>query len=85
MSEATNDLDQLVKRLEAAVTTNAMARRGDAIERVLSEPARTTGVQVLRNAPEIEAFRTELADGLIRADTANQLLRLVSMIVERML
>jgi len=58
---------------------------GDAIDTVLATPARTTAVHSLRSAPEIEAFRQALTDGLIRADTVNQLLRLVNEIVGQLI
>lgn len=55
-----------------------VAPAGDAIDAVLASPSRATGVRSLRGSPEIEAFRQALVDGLIRADTVNQLLRLVN-------
>jgi hypothetical protein len=48
-------------------------------------PARETRVQPLADSPEVEAFRREVMDGMIRVDTANQLLRLVALVVERMI
>jgi len=85
MNEITADLERLVQKLDAAAGAVSSATRGDAIDVTLREPARKTSVQSLRNAPEIEAFRNELIDGLIRADTANRLLNLVATIVEKML
>jgi len=85
MSEITADLERLVQKLDAAAGASSSPSRGDAIDVTLREPARKTSVQSLRNAPEIEAFRNELIDGLIRADTANRLLNLVATIVEKML
>ncbi len=38
---------------------------------------------MVRRAPEVEAFREALMDGLIRADTANRLLRLVNDVLLR--
>ena len=58
---------------------------GDAIDVELARPARITTVVSLRNAPEVEAFRNELIDGLIRVDTCNQLLQLVNAVLSRML
>ncbi len=40
---------------------------------------------LLREAPEVEAFRNELINGLIRVDTANQLLRLANAVISRLL
>ena len=88
MSDATHELDRLVGQLQGVVDRKGTAQsllQGDAIDAVLNSPARTTSVASLRDAPEVAAFRNELVDGLIRADTANQLLRLVAMIVEKML
>ncbi len=59
--------------------------RGDAIDQVLAEAPRSTGIVSLRDAPEVAAFRNELTDGLIRVDTANQLLRLINEVVVRVL
>jgi len=61
------------------------APAGDAIDAVLAFPARATAVRSLRSSPEIEAFRQALLDGLIRADTANQLLRLVNEVVGQLI
>lgn len=62
--------------------TGTTARR-DAIDAELARPARATGVVSLREAPEVEAFREELVNGLIRVDTVNRLLRLVNELVAR--
>lgn len=78
----TQVLDELTAALEGA------GRRrggGDAIERTLSEPGRSSAVRSLREAPEVDAFRQELIDGLIRVDTANRLLQLLNTVVTRLL
>jgi len=75
--DVTKELDALVRMLTAAGSVT-----GDAIDAELARPARTTGVRPLAEAPEVEAFRRELIDGLIRADTANRLLRLIGTILE---
>jgi hypothetical protein len=88
MSDVMQELDRLLGQLEGAAERKAAVRAplaGDVIDDVLASPARQTAVRSLRDAPEVEAFRNELIDGLIRADTANQLLRLVAMVVERLL
>ncbi len=88
MSDLTQELNRLLGRLEEAAERRIAAARGsggDAIDRTLEAPPRETAVVSLREAPEVEAFRSELMDGLIRADTANRLLRLVATIVEGML
>lgn len=84
MNTATQILDDLLGQLEKASDPQKTNQAGDAIDDVLQSPARTTAVRSLRDAPEIAAFRNELIDGLIRADTANRLLRLVAMVVERL-
>lgn len=58
---------------------------GDAIDRELIRQPRTTTAVSLKDAPEVEAFRNELMDGLIRVDTANQLLRLANAVISRLL
>jgi hypothetical protein len=67
------------------VARDGAKRPADAIEEELARPARTTEIVSLRDSPEVEAFRNELIDGLIRVDTANQLLRLLNTIISRML
>jgi transcription elongation factor len=83
-SEVTGTLEQLVGTLEKALREQA-GGPGDAIEEVLSGAQRSTQVVSIRESQEVEAFRSELVDGLIRADTANQLLRLVNEWVLRLL
>ncbi len=58
---------------------------GDAIDRELARPKRLTAVVSLRDSIEVETFRNELIDGLIRVDTANQLLRLVNQVMVQLL
>ena len=73
-SDATKVLDELMTTLENA----NRPLNADAIDAVLAgQPRRTQAVSV-RQAPEMEAFRRELTDGLIRADTVNQVLRLLN-------
>lgn len=75
-SEATKILDDLLMTLEQGSTKTG--GKGDAIDAVLGGAPRRTQVESVRRAPEIEAFRRELTDGLIRADTVNQVLRLLN-------
>ncbi|MHC4443821.1 MAG: hypothetical protein ACYTF1_04780 [Planctomycetota bacterium] len=89
-NQATEVLDDLLSTLESAAggeSGNGSIERisGDAIDAVLSSPKRTTKVTSLRDAPEVRAFREALVDGLIRIDTANQLLRLVNTIITRIM
>ena len=82
-SDATKVLEDLVATLEAAEQKSA--GKGDAIDAVLSGAPRTTQVTPARQAPEMQAFRRELSDGLIRADTVNQVLRLLNEWITRLL
>ncbi len=83
-SEATQTLDELTDALESILAAKRASGRGDAIDAVLNGPARVTRVKSLRDAPEVESFREALVDGLIRVDTANQLLRLVHELIVRL-
>lgn len=79
MSDATRELDALTEKLEQVVSGSR-----DAIDRIVQGPRRKTNAKSVRNDPAMQRFRRELADGLIRADTANQLLRLVSRVISGM-
>lgn len=83
VSEANDTLTALVDRLEQAI--NGDAERQDAISAELARPGRKTATVSLQDAPEIERFREELTDGLIRVDTANRLLNLVNTVVSHIL
>ncbi len=82
-SDATKVLEDLMTTLEAAEQKSG--GKGDAIDAVLSETPRTTQVTSGRQSPEMEAFRRELSDGLIRVDTMNQVLRLLNEWIIRLL
>jgi len=64
-----------------AVQTSQTSKGRDAIDRVLADPRRTTVVAPLRQHPDVLLFRRELQDGLVRVDTANRLLRLLTQVV----
>ena len=83
----TGELERLLSTLESLLEPGGQREipAGDAIDAVLASPARATAVRSLQSAPEIEAFRQALVDGLIRADTANQLLRLVNELVGQLI
>jgi hypothetical protein len=83
MPTLTEELDRLVHTLETGTAT--AAGTADAIDAVLASPARTSEIRVLRHDPIIEAFRRELTDGLVRVDTANQLLSLVNTVLTTLL
>lgn len=84
-------LEQNAARAEGTVPKEGSAvrvgsdRQVDAINLELSAAPRVSSVASLRDAPEIEAFRVELIDGLIRVDTANRFLTLVNALVSRAL
>ena len=79
---AAGDLDALEAEGRGARGVKAPA---DAIDAVLASADRVTAVRSLRESAAVEAFRSELTDGLIRVDTANRLLRLVNDLVVRLL
>lgn len=74
-TDATRVLDDLMSTLEQV---KPQAGGGDAIDAVLAGEPRSTQAASVRQAPEMEAFRRELTDGLIRVDTVNQVLRLLN-------
>lgn len=86
MSEqvATAELDRLVTSLERIAQTVGELRPKDAIDEVLADARRTTAVESLRDAPEVQAFRQALVDGWIRADAVSRLLQLVNELVVRL-
>jgi hypothetical protein len=73
--------DEVIERLDGVVRVLRSGGGGDAIDRVLAEPARQTRVESLRDSEIVQRFRDDLIDGLIRVDTANQLFRLISQII----
>jgi len=83
MANQTDEVDRLMKTLEGALRQQPGS--GDAIDLVLASPERQTAVRSLRHDPVVEVFRRELTDGLIRVDTANQLLNLVNAVVAALL
>lgn len=76
---ALDDLDALVSKLD---TQLGQSKRKDAIDAILDSTPRTTTVKSLREHETIVRFRKEVADGLIRVDTARQLLGLIRLAVE---
>lgn len=84
-NESTRVLDELLGTLDRKLGLQQESPgRSDAIAEVLAEMPRQTAVVSLRDAPVVEQFRQALIDGLIRTDTANQLLKLVNEIVVRL-
>ena len=94
MNEVTAELDRLVERLESGTSGSGAsdpgasgvkagaAVTGDAIDRELARGRRSSAVASLRQSEVVRRFRQELVDGLVRADTVNQLLRLVGTVLE---
>lgn len=82
---AVEALDELIDQLDGVAESDSKPNEasvgGDAIDRVLGSTPRRTEVRSLRGDAVVENFRRELTDGLIRVDTANQLLRLLSQVV----
>jgi len=78
MAENTDGLSKLLSALQRAVND----RPADAIDTELQAEPRRTALKDISSAPEVEAFRNELVDGLIRVDTVNRLLNLVALIIE---
>lgn len=79
MPETTRQLDQLLQTLQALADQSDTD--GDAIDRILAQPRRQTRVHTLRDHPTVQRFREDLTNGLIRVDTANALLGLISRFV----
>lgn len=84
---AIEKLDQIIDQLDqtagaaAPPATGAAPATGDAINRVLDAPPRTTAVKSLRDEPVMQQFRQELTDGLIRADTVRQFLAIIQQVL----
>jgi len=74
-----DQLDALIIRLEELL---ASGNRGDAIDRALSSLPRKSEAVSLRGHEVVRRFREEAVQGLIRVDTANQLLALVKTVLE---
>lgn len=83
MSAPGQELDALLKELEQ-VAGKISNRPADAIDRIIQGPRRHTKTRSIRHDPVLENFRRELTDGLIRADTANQLLRLITTVLAKL-
>ncbi len=77
----TEQLDRLIAAVDQKTVDSDDASRKDAIDRELARRPRVTQVDSLRDAPEVQAFREALLDGLVRVDTANQLLRLLNTVI----
>lgn len=78
-----NELDKVIELLQRIA--HPVSGAGDAIDQELGRPPRTTTARNLADDPTIVAFRNELVDGLIRADTARQMLSLVGALLQAVL
>ena len=83
MTPASQEWDRLIDMLSSRLA--AAGRPLDAIAADLAAPARTTDVRRLNEHPVMQAFRSELSDGLIRADTARQAIGLLARMVEHLM
>ena len=78
-NHALDDLEALVSNLD---TRLGASRRPDALDAILGSAPRSTTLKSLREHETIQRFRKEFSDGLIRVDTARQLLGLIRMAVD---
>ena len=69
----------------STVVQAATARIGDAIDQVLAGADRKTAASSLRESDLANAFRDELSNGLIRADTVNRLLQIVDEVLRKLI
>lgn len=74
-----NELELLLLQLDELMSRT---RRPDAIDDVLDAAPRTAATTSLREHEVVRKFRQEVTDGLIRLDTANQLLGLVRSVLD---
>lgn len=75
----TKALEQLLKTLQAVAAPAAEGPpKRDAIDDILGAAPRTTAAASLRDDPIMQRFRAELADGMVRIDTVNALLKLIN-------
>jgi len=79
MTDVNTELSKLLRVLEERVPRS---RLRDAVDESLIAPPRTTASASLRDHEVVQRFRRELSDGLVRADTAQQLLSLIRLAVE---
>lgn len=76
---ALDDLEALVSNLDTKLSASSQP---DAIDAILGSTPRTTKVKSLREHETVVRFRKEFSDGLIRVDTARQLLGLIRIAVD---
>ena len=76
MTETMRELDDLLDALDAGLDDKGAAS-DDAIDRILSSPARATKARSFRDHETMQRFRQELTDGLVRVDTVQRVLSLL--------
>ncbi len=76
MSETTETFERFLESLELRL--QEPVQPPDAIDRELARPPRRTSVRALRDDPVVARFREDLSNGLVRLDTVNALLRLMT-------
>ena len=69
------ELEALLEELDRPPRSER--KGGDALDVIIDAPPRTTAVTPLRDHEAVRRFRAEVSDGLIHADTINQLLGLI--------
>jgi hypothetical protein len=74
-----SELELLLLQLDELMSRT---RRPDAIDAVLNAAPRSTASASLREHEVVRKFRQEVESGLIRLDTANQLLGLVRSVLD---
>lgn len=84
MNKATNTFDELINMLDESInpTTSPSTQSPDAIDRINAAKRRTTNVISLRDDPDIQQFRDDLKNGLIRLDAANNLFALITRLLQ---
>jgi hypothetical protein len=80
---ADSTLEQVLDELAGLVDGQSQAGQvsGDAIDRELNRPPRTTAVQSVRRHPAMQAFRRERIDAAVRLDTLRQVLSLAQTLI----
>ena len=84
MSDINRELEELIRQLDRRIAHAESATPRDVIDVIIESEPRSTRVSSLRQHPVVQQFHKELVDGLIRADTVNRLLRLITLLLDRL-
>jgi hypothetical protein len=88
-----NLLDSILDSLEQIVEQNPAAKAAlekaappppqvpNMLKAFLDEPERVTAVQSIRRHPTVQAWRQELSDANVRADTVNKILGVIDFVL----